>query len=162
MAKKTQEQIKATQTVSENFGKTADKILSKEPGAVGDTQVIKRHRRTRAEIEASRSPAVSDQPNPAYRPIISTLFNIIGNVTDCQDIKTKADEYADRLALPVTQLSDYYMPKVKGIYIVWANLLITAGGITMELRSYLAKKEADKIAQAELQLKTVPGADQAK
>jgi hypothetical protein len=116
------------------------------PGAASDQPEKKqRHRRTRAEIEASKRAKV-ERPiaqcaNPLFIPLLKLPFEIWSKGT-VDDMKL-SDAEAEAMALPITQLVEYYLPAMPEIWAVWTNLSIQAFGV-MSIRLAVLKTIRDQ------------------
>ena len=88
---------------------------------VGVQEPKKRHRRTRAEIDAAKQKPLTDTANPLFLPLIKMPFTVWARSIKSDKVLLTDDE-AKSLALPVTQLCDYYLPQMAAIYFVWASL----------------------------------------
>jgi len=108
--------------------------------------VIHRHRRTRAELEAARARERKswkvEEANPAIVMMIRLPFNIYAErinkkYPDWKDVAAiveqikMTDDEAATIALPATQLLNYYFPNQPEIAYVWANLLLCSSGVFM-------------------------------
>jgi len=83
--------------------------------------VKKRHRRTRAEIEAEKD-TLTEEPNALLMPILEIPFNAwAAGVGDERFRLSDVEKY--NLALSMTQIMEYYFPKAKSIYFAWFTLL---------------------------------------
>jgi len=131
-------------------------------------EVKRRHRRTQAEIRAAKEGQTStwrsDVPNPAIMALVQLPYNgIVGriskkypdwkDVTDLvEQIKLTSEEAAS-IALPATQLLNYYFPNQPEIAYVWLNMILSTAGIAMEKMKLLTMikeiVDAKKPAQPE-------------
>ncbi|MBA7495391.1 hypothetical protein ES702_05973 [subsurface metagenome] len=88
----------------------------------------KRERRTKAEMEAERD-TLAQEPNPLLIPVLKMPFNLWATSQKIEELKLD-DKEAFKLALPVTQLVEYYLPKIPAIGYVWVSLVLAIYGIT--------------------------------
>ena len=121
-------------TLSEDARKKAiEKIPSPLPGKEEQGRI----RRTDEEIAKDRIDAVKKildaPPDPVLIPLVKMLFNtwpysVISSIRydDLMKVAEKSlplkDEEATAVAIPLTQLKNYYLPGINPIWFAWANL----------------------------------------
>ena len=98
----------------------------------------KRERRTNEEIEKDREKKILiEQPNPLFVPILKIPFDAWAEAAKVEDLRLSAQE-TNSLALPVTQLVNYYLPKMPAIAYAWCGLVLSLYAI-MQSRLALIK-----------------------
>ena len=91
--------------------------------------------------EAAIRKILVDKPDPAVVPFVKMLFNLWPNTVlptiPYDDIFERAkktlpitNEEATMIAIPITQLKNYYLPVMNPIWLSWANLASAIYGIT--------------------------------
>ena len=108
--------------------KKAKEEFSKIKEALEPEIKPKRERRTKEEMIAERDTLVQE-PNSLFIPVLKMPFSLWAVSQEIEDLKI-TDEEANKLALPVTQLVEYYLPKIPAIGYVWVSLVLTIYGIT--------------------------------
>ncbi len=111
-------------------------------------------RRTDEEIKKDRIDAVTKileaKPDPVLIPIIKMFFNTWPNSQIAkipyEDLRKQAertlpmsDKEASELALPLTQLKNYYLPNINPIWFAWTNL-ISCGYSIIAIRMQMMKE----------------------
>ena len=110
----------------------------KHIGLKADTE--KRHRRTKEEIQAEKD-NLAAEANPMLSPILKMFFTFWAKGIEDNRIEL-TDKEANNLALPITQLMEYYLPNLPAIWFAWGNLGIQVTTIiTMRLNIIKELKE---------------------
>lgn len=110
---------------------------SDTPPPVSPGEKPKKIRRTKAEIKAAQEQLAS-VPNPLFVPVIKAPFDLWSESVKLPSLKL-TDTEATSLALPITQLVEYYLPKMPSIAVVWASLAVTSYNIMYPRLSELKK-----------------------
>ena len=112
-----------------------------------------RHRRTQKELlEAKRDDALgkfSDTPNPLFIPIIKAPFKGWADTNKLPDLALKEDE-AQELALPVTRLVEYYLPKMPVVGYIWLSLGLSVMAVMSPRMALVSKTKKAKTPEAPL------------
>lgn len=111
-----------------------------------------RIRRTDDQIAQDR--LLATKANPLFAPLLKMPFSIWAKANGEKRLELTSDE-ALTLALPVTQLIEYYFPNMPHILIVWGNLTLQVISI-FEIRLKLIQEVRDQ-KNAELRKQGNPG-----
>jgi hypothetical protein len=85
----------------------------------------KRYRRTDEEIKKEKEEVILiEQPNPLFIPILKIPFDAWAEAVKVEDLRLSTQE-TNSLALPVTQLVNYYLPKMPAIAYAWCGLVLS-------------------------------------
>lgn len=99
----------------------------------------KRERRTNEEIKKDKENKILiEQPNPLFIPILRIPFDAWAEAASVEDLRLSAQE-SNSLTLPVTQLVNYYLPKMPAIVYAWCGLVLSFYAI-VQPRLLLIKK----------------------
>ena len=147
----------------ESFQKKVEAIPSPSPSGPEDEARV---RRTNEEIFQDREKEIrkilSDKPDPMFPPLIKMLFNVwpasVIATIRYEDLAKMAertmfmtDQEAAAVALPVTQLKNFYLPNINPIWLAWANLASAVYSVVSirlnvlrELRGAINQREQEK------------------
>ena len=112
---------------------------------------VKRHRRTRAELEAEKKQdlyTVAPEQLELFKPVIKIPFDLWAENTKRDEMRLSPEE-AGRLATPIAQLLNYYLPRISPVGYIWINFGITTIGvmsIRMQLLAKLRKEKKEETA----------------
>ncbi len=85
----------------------------------------KRIRRTDEEIKKEKEKALLvEQPNPLFIPILKIPFDAWAETIKVEEMRLSEGE-TKSLALPITQLVEYYLPKMPAIAYAWCGLILS-------------------------------------
>lgn len=85
----------------------------------------KRTRRTDEEIKKEKEKDILiEQPNPLFIPILKIPFDAWAETVKVDELRLSTQE-TNSLALPVTQLVNYYLPKMPAIAYAWCGLILS-------------------------------------
>jgi len=126
--------------------KLEEKLKGVLSPAVDDLQA--KTRRTDEQIRKDEQEKIAKtEVNSLFVPIVKIPFDVWAERVKVEDLRL-SDKEAYGLALPITQLVDYYLPKMPGIAYVWAGLVLSIVSATTprimllrELRKKKAKEE---------------------
>jgi hypothetical protein len=145
---KKEEKKKPNLELEEKIKAAAQKEQLAEQQGTEQTEPKKRHRRTRAEIEAAEQANLNTQANPLFIPVLKMPFTVWANsVNDAKLLLS--DEEAVQLATPITQLVNFYLPKVPPIAYAWTSLVLSAFAVMyprmLYVKSLNKAKEEKKV-----------------
>lgn len=118
----------------------------------------KRIRRTDEEIKKEKERDILiEQPNPLFIPILKIPFDAWAETVKVDELRLSTQE-TNSLALPVTQLVNYYLPKMPAIAYAWCGLILSLYTI-MQPRLKIIK-ELKKVKAGQSASPPGPQADQ--
>lgn len=113
------------------------KALTNGPDLIKEPD--KRHRRTDDEIQKEKEKELLvERPNPLFVPILKIPFDAWAETVKVEELRLSGQE-TNSLALPVTQLVNYYLPKMPAIAYAWCGLVLSLYAI-MQPRLKLIKE----------------------
>ena len=108
----------------------------------------KRERRTDEEIKTDKILII--EPNPLFIPVLKIPFDLWGDSQGTPELKL-SDTEVKTLALPVTQLVNYYLPKMPVIAYAWSGLILSIFGIMQPRLKIIKDKRKEKEPQKDTQ-----------
>lgn len=124
-----------------------DKLKPKAPDDVikpGDKKT--RHRRTQSEIAAEKKVdlyTVAPEQLAMFVPVIKIPFDLWAETTKREEMRLNSEE-AGRVATPIAQLLNYYLPKISPVGYIWISFAITSIGVMSVRLQLLAKLRKEK------------------
>jgi len=126
--------------------KEPEKSITREKLQEPEKPIIHRHRRTKIEIEASKQ-TLPEIANPLFIPILKIPFDAWAETIHLEELRLSEQE-VNSLALPVTQLVNYYLPKMPAIAYAWCGLILSLYAIMQpRLKQIKELKKAKKDEQ---------------
>lgn len=105
----------------------------------------KRFRRTDDEIKEDKERVLLiEQPNPLFIPILKIPFDAWAETVKADSLRLSEKEL-NSITLPVTQLVNYYLPKMPAIVYAWSGLVLSLFAIMQPRLALIRELKKKKI-----------------
>lgn len=110
----------------------------------------KRHRRTRAEMDAEKKTdlyVVAPEQLELFKAVVKIPFDVWADSIKREEMRLTPEE-AGRVSTPIAQLLNYYLPKISPVGYIWISFGLTTIGVMsvrMQLLAKLRREEKEKI-----------------
>lgn len=144
----------------EKFKKTKEEVVphpTPSEESLSHIGIKQRHRRTQKELlESKRDEAMSrfsDTSNPLFIPIIKAPFKAWADTNKLPELALKEDEVQE-LALPITRLIEFYLPKMPIVGYIWMSLGLSVMAVMSPRMAVVNKIKKEKTKETPLPEKT--------
>lgn len=132
-----------------DFEKTLDELIAadeeheQELREISDPPKTTRGRPRKTETEPASS--LKQKANPLWPPVLKIPFDVWAETEKIEELRI-TDKEAELLALPITQLIDYYLPQLPEIAIAWFGLISAGYSVLGPRRQIIMQRRQDKSA----------------
>lgn len=137
-----------------DFEKTLDELiaadaeceqLDQEISGISDPSKRTRGRPRKTEPEPAS--ILKQKANPLWPPVLKIPFDVWAETEKIEELRI-TDKEADLLAVPITQLIDYYLPQLPEIAIAWFGLISAGYSVLGPRRQIIIQRRRDQSKSA--------------